>query len=232
MNNVKPTLCLKKISKSFKQGSQNLEVLKGVSLDVAQGEVVSIVGASGAGKTTLLQIIGTLSRPDGGRVEIDGRDVSALGDRALSQFRNERIGFVFQFHHLLAEFTAFENVCIPGLIGRRPRADVERRAAELLDMMGLAARRDHKPGQLSGGEQQRVAIARALVNSPAVLLADEPSGNLDSHNRDEIHRLFFDLRERLGQTVVIVTHDENLAAMADRKITMSDGLILGCETVR
>ena len=216
------------IHKSF----GTLEVLKGVSLDVAQGEVVSIVGASGAGKTTLLQIIGTLSRPDGGRVEIDGRDVSALGDRALSQFRNERIGFVFQFHHLLAEFTAFENVCIPGLIGRRPRADVERRAAELLDIMGLAARRDHKPGQLSGGEQQRVAIARALVNSPAVLLADEPSGNLDSHNRDEIHRLFFDLRERLGQTVVIVTHDENLAAMADRKITMSDGLILGCETVR
>ena len=216
------------IHKSF----GTLEVLKGVSLDVAQGEVVSIVGASGAGKTTLLQIIGTLSRPDGGRVEIDGRDVSALGDRALSQFRNERIGFVFQFHHLLAEFTAFENVCIPGLIGRRPRADVERRAAELLDMMGLAARRVHKPGQLSGGEQQRVAIARALVNSPAVLLADEPSGNLDSHNRDEIHRLFFDLRERLGQTVVIVTHDENLAAMADRKITMSDGLILGCETVR
>ena len=216
------------IHKSF----GTLEVLKGVSLDVAQGEVVSIVGASGAGKTTLLQIIGTLSRPDGGRVEIDGRDVSALGDRALSQFRNERIGFVFQFHHLLAEFTAFENVCIPGLIGRRPRADVERRAAELLDMMGLAARRDHKPGQLSGGEQQRVAIARALVNSHAVLLADEPSGNLDSHNRDEIHRLFFDLRERLGQTVVIVTHDENLAAMADRKITMSDGLILGCETAR
>ena len=216
------------IHKSF----GTLEVLKGVSLDVAQGEVVSIVGASGAGKTTLLQIIGTLSRPDGGRVEIDGRDVSALGDRALSQFRNERIGFVFQFHHLLAEFTAFENVCIPGLIGRRPRADVERRASELLDMMGLAARRDHKPGQLSGGEQQRVAIARALVNSPAVLLADEPSGNLDSHNRDEIHRLFFDLRARLGQTVVIVTHDENLAAMADRKITMSDGLILGCETVR
>ena len=216
------------IHKSF----GTLEVLKGVSLDVAQGEVVSIVGASGAGKTTLLQIIGTLSRPDGGRVEIDGRDVSALGDRALSQFRNERIGFVFQFHHLLAEFTAFENVCIPGLIGRRPRADVERRAAELLDMMSLAARRDHKPGQLSGGEQQRVAIARALVNSPAVLLADEPSGNLDSHNRDEIHRLFFDLRERLGQTVVIVTHYENLAAMADRKITMSDGLILGCETVR
>ena len=216
------------IHKSF----GTLEVLKGVSLDVAQGEVVSIVGASGAGKTTLLQIIGTLSRPDGGRVEIDGRDVSALGDRALSQFRNERIGFVFQFHHLLAEFTAFENVCIPGLIGRRPRADVERRAAELLDMMGLAARRDHKPGQLSGGEQQRVAIARALVNSPAVLLADEPSGNLDSHNRDEIHRLFFDLRERLGPPLAIVPPAESNAAMADRKITMSDGLILGCETVR
>lgn len=210
------------IHKSF----GTLEVLKGVSLEVAAGEVVSIVGASGAGKTTLLQIMGTLSRPDSGRVEIGGEDVSSLGDKALSKFRNERIGFVFQFHHLLAEFTAFENVCIPGLIGRRPRAEVERRAAELLDMMGLASRRDHKPGQLSGGEQQRVAIARALVNAPAVLLADEPSGNLDSHNRDEIHCLFFELREKLGQTVVIVTHDENLAAMADRKITMSDGTIL------
>lgn len=210
------------IHKSF----GTLEVLKGVSLEVAAGEVVSIVGASGAGKTTLLQIMGTLSRPDSGRVEIGGEDVSSLGDKALSKFRNERIGFVFQFHHLLAEFTAFENVCIPGLIGRRSRAEVERRAAELLDMMGLASRRDHKPGQLSGGEQQRVAIARALVNAPAVLLADEPSGNLDSHNRDEIHRLFFELREKLGQTVVIVTHDENLAAMADRKITMSDGTIL------
>ena len=210
------------IHKSF----GTLEVLKGVSLEVAAGEVVSIVGASGAGKTTLLQIMGTLSRPDSGRVEIGGEDVSSLGDKVLSKFRNERIGFVFQFHHLLAEFTAFENVCIPGLIGRRPRAEVERRATELLDMMGLASRRDHKPGQLSGGEQQRVAIARALVNAPAVLLADEPSGNLDSHNRDEIHRLFFELREKLGQTVVIVTHDENLAAMADRKITMSDGTIL------
>ena len=202
-----------------------LEVLKGVSLEVAAGEVVSIVGASGAGKTTLLQIMGTLSRPDAGRVEIDGRDVFALGDKALSAFRNERIGFVFQFHHLLPEFTAFENVCIPGLIGRRPRAEVERRAAELLAMMNLTARRDHKPGQLSGGEQQRVAIARALINSPAVLLADEPSGNLDSRNREEIHRLFFDLRDHLGQTVVIVTHDEHLAEMSDRRIVMSDGLI-------
>ena len=203
-----------------------LEVLKGVSLEVAPREVVSIVGASGAGKTTLLQIIGTLSRPDTGRVEIDGQDVFSLSDKALSRFRNERIGFVFQFHHLLAEFTALENVCIPGLIGRRPRAEVERRAVELLDLMGLSARRDHKPGQLSGGEQQRVAIARALINSPSVLLADEPSGNLDSRNRDEIHRLFFELRERLGQTIVVVTHDEHLAAMADRTITMSDGMIL------
>ena len=202
-----------------------LEVLRGVSLDVTQGEVVSIVGASGAGKTTLLQIMGSLARPDAGRVEIGGQDLFALNDRELSRFRNERIGFVFQFHHLLPEFTAFENICLPGLIGRRPRAEVERRAAELLALMNLTARRDHKPAQLSGGEQQRVAIARAIVNSPAVLLADEPSGNLDTRNRDEIHRLFFDLRDRLGQTVVIVTHDEGLAGMADRKITMSDGLI-------
>jgi len=203
-----------------------LEVLRGVSLEVAAGEVVSIVGASGAGKTTLLQIMGTLSRPNVGSVRIGGTDVFALNDRALSRFRNERIGFVFQFHHLLPEFTAFENVCIPGFIGKRPRAEVERRATELLQLIDLTARRDHKPGQLSGGEQQRVAIARALVNAPAVLLADEPSGNLDSRNRDEIHRLFFDLRDRLGQTIVIVTHDEGLAAMADRRITMRDGLVL------
>ena len=204
----------------------DLEVLRGVSLEVARGEVVTIVGASGAGKTTLLQIMGTLSRPDAGRVEIDGEEPFRLGDRALSSFRNRRIGFVFQFHHLLPEFTAFENVCLPGFIGGRPRPEVERRAAELLDMMNLTARRDHKPGQLSGGEQQRVEIARALGNAPAVLLADEPSGNLDTHNREEIHRLFFELRDRLQQTVVIVTHDERLAAMSDRKITMSDGLIL------
>ena len=190
------------IHKSF----GTLEVLKGVSLDVAQGEVVSIVGASGAGKTTLLQIIGTLSRPDGGRVEIDGRDVSALGDRALSQFRNERIGFVFQFHHLLAEFTAFENVCIPGLIGRRPRADVERRASELLDMMGLAARRDHKPGQLSGGEQQRVAIARALATHPKVLLCDEATSALDPNTTRQILELIRDINQKLNITVVVITH--------------------------
>ncbi len=203
-----------------------LEVLRGVSLEVSRGEVVSIVGASGAGKTTLLQILGTLSKADRGSVEIDGQDVSSLGDRALSRFRNEKIGFVFQFHHLLPEFTAFENVCIPGLIGRRPKAEVERRAGELLALVGLTQRRDHKPGELSGGEQQRVAIARALVNSPAVLLADEPSGNLDTRNKEEVHRLFFDLRERLGQTIVLVTHDESLALRADRRIVMSDGLIL------
>lgn len=203
-----------------------LEVLRGVSLEVSRGEVVSIVGASGAGKTTLLQILGTLSKADRGSVEIDGQNVSSLGDRSLSRFRNEKIGFVFQFHHLLPEFTAFENVCIPGLIGRRPKAEVERRAGELLALVGLTERRDHKPGELSGGEQQRVAIARALVNSPAVLLADEPSGNLDTHNKEEVHRLFFDLRERLGQTIVLVTHDESLALRADRRIVMSDGLIL------
>ncbi len=203
-----------------------LEVLKGISLDVADREVVAIVGASGAGKTTLLQIIGTLSRPDEGLVWIDDRDVFSLDDRALSRFRNERIGFVFQFHYLLPEFTAFENVCIPGWIGRRPKAEVESRARELLGLMGLTDRSEHKPGQLSGGEQQRVAIARALINSPAVLLADEPSGNLDTKTREEIHRLFFELRDRLGQTVVIVTHDEHLAAMSDRRIVLSDGQVV------
>ena len=205
-----------------------LEVLRGVALDVARGEGVSIGGASGAGKTTLLQIIGSLTRPDGGRVTLGGVDPFVLSDRELSRFRNCRVGFVFQFHRLLPEFTAFENVCLPGLIGGRDRREVGARAAELLDLMGLAARRDHKPAALSGGEQQRAAIARALINSPSVLLADEPSGNLDTHNREEIHRLFFELRERLGQTVVIVTHDESLAARADRTITMSDGRIVGC----
>ena len=203
-----------------------LDVLRGVSLEVARGEVVAVVGASGAGKSTLLQIAGTLMRPDGGRVVIDGTDVGALGDRALSRFRNERIGFVFQFHHLLPEFTALENVMIPALIGRRDKRAAARRAAELLETMGLAERLEHKPAALSGGEQQRVANARALMNDPAVLLADEPSGNLDSRNREEIHRLFFDLRDRTGQTVVIVTHDEGLAATADRRIVMSDGRVL------
>ena len=204
----------------------SLEVLKGVSLTVCRGEVVCIVGASGAGKTTLLQILGTLSAADSGRIRIDGIPVERLSDRELSDFRNRRIGFVFQFHHLLPEFTAFENVCMPGYIGRRDRVEVEKQARELLLMLGRGRRGHHKPAELSGGEQQRVASARALVNSPSVLLADEPSGNLDSKNREEIHRLFFELRDRLGQTVVIVTHDDGLAEMSDRKIVMSDGLII------
>lgn len=213
-------------AKDIRKSFGSLEVLKGISLEVSKGEVVAIVGASGAGKTTLLQILGTLSSADSGSLTIDGVELSGLGDKALSRFRNERIGFVFQFHHLLPEFTALENVCIPAFIARRDRAEVEAKARELLEIMGLKERLEHKPAQLSGGEQQRVAIARALINSPAVLLADEPSGNLDSRNRDEIHQLFFELRDKLGQTVVIVTHDEGLASMADRKITMSDGEIL------
>lgn len=210
------------IHKSF--GS--LEVLKGVSLSVKPSEVVSIVGPSGAGKTTLLQILGTLSKPDSGSLAIDGKQINALDDNALSDFRNQRIGFVFQFHHLLPEFTALENVMIPALIARHNRQEAEREALALLKMMELADRTTHKPSALSGGEQQRVAIARALINRPALLLADEPSGNLDTKNRDQIHSLFFRLREELGQTTLIVTHDESLAAMADRKITMRDGLIL------
>ena len=221
-----PMIAVKNLRKSF----DGLTVLKGITMTVGRGEIVSIVGPSGAGKTTLLQIIGTLSRPDkggeGGTMVIDGVDVGKLNDGELSAFRNRHIGFVFQFHNLLPEFTAFENVCIPGYIGGGDRREVERRAAELIEMMGLAGRRNHKPAELSGGEAQRVAIARALINSPAVILADEPSGNLDSKNRDEIHKLFLSLRERFGQTVVIVTHDEGLAAMADRKITMKDGIII------
>ncbi len=211
---------LENLRKSYGQ----LAVLKGISLNVAQGEIVSIVGPSGAGKTTLLQIVGTLSRPDSGRVIIDGVDVNSLNDNELSAFRNSHIGFVFQSHNLLPEFTALENICLPGYIGRRE--GVEARATQLIDELGLTARRDHKPAELSGGEQQRVAIARALINSPAVILADEPSGNLDSKNRDEIHRLFLSLRQRFGVTIIIVTHDDSLAAMADRKITMMDGIIV------
>lgn len=203
-----------------------LEVLKGMSLEIAKSEVVSIVGASGAGKTTLLHIIGTLSRADKGSVMVDGVEIEKLNDKALSRFRNENIGFVFQFHHLLPEFSAFENICIPGYINARDRHEVEEKARELLEMMNLSNRATHKPAEMSGGEQQRVAIARALINSPSVILADEPSGNLDSKNREEIHELFFKLRDTFGQTIVIVTHDEGLAEMADRKITMSDGNII------
>lgn len=204
----------------------DLEVLKGVSLDIARSETVSIVGASGAGKTTLLQILGTLMPADGGSVEIAGTNVGVLNDKRLSQFRNRHIGFVFQFHHLLPEFTAAENVMLPALIGGVSRREAEHRAAELLEMVGLSARASHKPSAMSGGELQRTAIARALVNRPLVVLADEPTGNLDIRNRDEIYRLLFDVRERFGQTIVIVTHDERLAEQTDRKIVMSDGKIL------
>lgn len=210
------------IHKSF--GS--LEVLKGISLCVERGEVVSIVGQSGAGKTTLLQILGTLSAMDSGSLLINGVDVNTLKDNALSDFRNQHIGFVFQFHHLLPEFSALENVMLPALIAGRAKAEAEQEAAKLLKIMDLSARLTHKPSALSGGEQQRVAIARAIINRPALLLADEPSGNLDTKNRDEIHSLFFRLREEMGQTTIIVTHDEGLASMADRKITMRDGKIL------
>lgn len=213
-------------AENIRKSYGTLEVLKGVSLEVKPSEVVSIVGQSGAGKTTLLQILGTLLDMDSGTLTIDGEQVSSFDDNRLSDFRNRRIGFVFQFHHLLPEFSALENVMMPALIARRPIAEVEQEAKKLLELMNLKDRLTHKPSALSGGEQQRVAIARALINRPALLLADEPSGNLDSKNRDEIHSLFFRLREELGQTTIIVTHDEGLASMADRKITMRDGEII------
>lgn len=213
-------------TRNIRKNFGTLEVLKGIDLTVAAREVVSIVGPSGAGKTTLLQIIGTLSRPSSGEITVDGVAAHALSDKELSKFRNTKIGFVFQFHHLLPEFTALENVCIPGYIAGRDRSEVEAHAKELLDMLGLSGRLAHKPAELSGGEQQRVAIARAVINTPAVLLADEPSGNLDSKNKEEIHKLFFTLRDTLGITVVIVTHDEQLARMSDRQVTMVDGLIV------
>ena len=208
------------IEKSF----GTLKVLKGIDLEVAQGEVLSIMGASGAGKSTLLQILGTLSTPDAGSLRIDGTDVLALGSKALSQFRNRRIGFVFQFHHLLPEFTALENVLIPAYIGGRSEKEARPEAEKFLDTLGLSERMTHKPSELSGGEQQRVAIARALINRPAVLFADEPSGNLDSVTKADLHKLFFDLRDSLGQTIVIVTHDPELAALCDRSLFMRDGL--------
>ncbi len=203
-----------------------LQVLKGIDLDIKKGEVVSIVGASGAGKTTLLNIIGTLLHPESGMVSIGGIDPFQLREKELARFRNQHIGFVFQFHHLLPEFNALENVCIPAFVANVSKKAAEEKAKELLDFLNLSHRLDHKPGELSGGEQQRVAVARALINEPRVLLADEPSGNLDSKNKKELHELFFRLRDKYSQTILIVTHDMELAAMSDRKIVMNDGLII------
>ncbi len=210
------------ITKSF----GDLKVLKGIDLDIKDREVVSIVGASGAGKTTLLQIIGTLDYPDGGSVYYNGTDVTRLKGRNLAAFRNINIGFVFQFHQLLPEFTALENVCMPAYISGRGRAESEAKASELLGFLGLSNRMEHKPSELSGGEQQRVAVARALINDPSVILADEPSGNLDTENKNELHKLFFRLRDNFGQTIVIVTHDRQLAEMSDRILQIRDGLII------
>lgn len=212
---------LEGIMKSF--GS--LQVLKGIDLEINKGEVVSIVGPSGAGKTTLLQIMGTLDEPDAGVVQIDGTVVSRMKEKELSAFRNKNIGFVFQFHQLLPEFTALENVMIPALIAGVSSKEAHERAMKILDFMGLVDRASHKPNELSGGEKQRVAVARALINDPAVILADEPSGSLDTHNKEDLHQLFFDLRDRLGQTFVIVTHDEGLAKITDRTVHIVDGMI-------
>lgn len=214
-------ISLSDIRKSF----DRLEVLRGVSLDVEAGEVMSIVGPSGAGKTTLLHIMGTLDRPDSGKVSYDGRDLSGLSSNELARFRNSSVGFVFQFHQLLPEFSMIENVAMPALICGMRRKEAFARASELIDYLGLAERAAHRPSQLSGGERQRAAVARALVNRPSVVLADEPSGSLDSHNRKELHRLFFELRRDMGQTFVIVTHDEGLAADCDRVVHMTDGII-------
>jgi lipoprotein-releasing system ATP-binding protein len=203
-----------------------LHILKGVNLEVQQGEIVTIVGASGAGKSSLLNIIGTLDKPDAGKLFLNDTEISGLNSKPLSHFRNTQIGFIFQFHHLLAEFNALENVCIPAFIAGIPKAEAEKRAATLLDMLGLSSRIHHKPNQLSGGEQQRVAVARALVNKPAMILADEPSGNLDSANARDLHELFIRLRNEFNQTFIIVTHNEDLAALSDRKVTMKDGLIV------
>ncbi len=210
------------IHKSF----GTLKVLKGISLAIKEAEIVSIIGASGTGKTTLLQILGTLLRCDEGKISINNTDISALGEKQLAHFRNHYIGFVFQFHHLLPEFTAIENVCIPGFISGNARSKVEIKAKELLGFLRLDDRLHHKPSELSGGEQQRVAVARALINNPAVILADEPSGNLDSQNKKELHEMFFSLRDKFGQTIVVVTHDPQLAEMSDRRLQMKDGLIL------
>ena len=212
-------------AEQIKKSFGTVKVLKGVDLSIEKSEIVSVVGASGAGKTTLLQILGTLDKPDSGKISYNGTDVSSLNEKELSAFRNSNIGFVFQFHHLLPEFTALENVCIPAYIAKKSKAEATARAKELLEMLNLGHRIDHKPSELSGGEKQRVAVARALINEPMVILADEPSGNLDSKTRQELHELFFTLRDKFNQTFVIVTHDPELAEMSDRKILISDGLI-------
>ncbi len=204
----------------------SLPVLKGIDLQIKEGEVVSIVGASGAGKSTLLHILGTLDQPDQGTLKLNGENVFGLDQKALATFRNDNIGFIFQFHNLLPEFNAIENVCMPGYIGKRNTKDVEEKAVHLLTMLGMQDRMDHKPSELSGGEQQRVSVARALINDPVIVFADEPTGNLDSKNARELHDLFFELREKLGQTFVIVTHNEELAGMTDRKLEIKDGVIL------
>ncbi len=211
---------------NIKKSFGPLEVLKGIDVTIHKKEIVTIVGASGAGKTTLLQIMGTLMIPDSGNILIHDIDISRLNDRQLASFRNKKIGFVFQFHHLLPEFTALENICIPSFIAREARKTAEKRAYDLLEMLNLKARANHKPSELSGGEQQRVAVARALINNPLVILADEPSGNLDTQNKNELHKLFFDLRDQLNQTFVIVTHDKELARMADRTLQIKDGSIV------
>ena len=211
---------------SLQKSYGTLKVLKGINLEIADSSVVTIVGASGAGKSTLLHLIGTLDRPDGGRVLVDGTDLYKLSDKELAEFRNRNIGFVFQFHHLLPEFTAVENVALPAMIAGATKAEAMKRAGELLDYLKLSERATHKPSQLSGGEQQRVAVARALVNNPKLILADEPSGNLDTENARKLHQLFFDLRDRFGQTFVVVTHNTELAGLADRTVTMQDGEII------
>ena len=215
----------KKITKSF----GNLQVLKGIHLEIPMGKVYSVVGASGAGKTTLLQILGTLSKPDSGEIYYGDKIISGFSEKELSEFRNKEIGFVFQFHHLLPEFTALENICIPAFIARKSKKEAEKEAMKLIDYLGLTDRKSHKPSELSGGEKQRVAVARALINNPAVVLADEPSGNLDSANRDELHDLLFNLRDDFGQTFVIVTHDDHFAERSDKIIHIKDGVIVDWE---